>query len=101
MPYRVKTHSLPHIGKAIPDRRSANERGYNYRWQQASRAFKAANPFCVDCLKKGFYNAGSAAEPNHVDHRIPHRGNQDLFWDQSNWQTLCERHHNEKTGRGE
>ena len=35
-----------------------------------------------------------------VDHIIPHRGDRKLFWDESNWQSLCERHHNEKTGRG-
>jgi len=25
-----------------------------------------------------------------VDHRVPHRGNQELFWDKNNWQSLCE-----------
>lgn len=29
-----------------------------------------------------------------VDHIVPHKGDQQLFWDQSNWQPLCERHHN-------
>ena len=32
-----------------------------------------------------------------VDHIIPHRGDQKLFWDRSNWQPLCEHHHNVKT----
>jgi 5-methylcytosine-specific restriction endonuclease McrA len=42
---------------------------------------------------------------NVVDHRIPHRGDQALFWDRSNWQSLCAPHHNstkqrlEKSGR--
>lgn len=32
-----------------------------------------------------------------VDHIVPHRGDQKLFWDRSNWQPLCEHHHNVKT----
>lgn len=32
-----------------------------------------------------------------VDHIIPHRGDQKLFWDRGNWQPLCEHHHNVKT----
>ncbi len=35
-----------------------------------------------------------------VDHIIPHRGDQKLFWDENNWQGLCEHHHNTKTGSG-
>ena len=31
---------------------------------------------------------------------IPHRGDMKLFWDESNWQPLCESCHNQKTGRG-
>ena len=32
-----------------------------------------------------------------LDHIIPHRGDQKLFWDRSNLQPLCEHHHNVKT----
>ncbi len=28
-----------------------------------------------------------------VDHIQPHGGDQDLFWDESNWQSLCKTHH--------
>lgn len=31
------------------------------------------------------------------DHIVPHRGDQKLFWDRSNWKPLCEHHHNVKT----
>jgi 5-methylcytosine-specific restriction enzyme A len=24
-----------------------------------------------------------------VDHKIPHKGDYDLFWNQDNWQSLC------------
>nr|WP_246413968.1 HNH endonuclease [Martelella radicis] len=29
-----------------------------------------------------------------VDHKIPHRGDQRLFWDRTNWQPLCHHCHN-------
>jgi 5-methylcytosine-specific restriction protein A len=34
-----------------------------------------------------------------VDHKVPHRGDQDLFWDTSNWQSLCKPCHSAKTAR--
>ena len=40
---------------------------------------------------------GKITEAIVVDHIIPHRGDVKLFWDQSNWQPLCEHHHNVKT----
>lgn len=38
---------------------------------------------------------------NVVDHVIPHRGNTALFWDRSNWQSLCEHCHNAHKQRQE
>ena len=28
-----------------------------------------------------------------VDHIIPHRGDENLFWERDNWQSLCKLHH--------
>jgi 5-methylcytosine-specific restriction endonuclease McrA len=28
-----------------------------------------------------------------VDHVVPHRGDMTLFWDNRNWQSLCQTHH--------
>ena len=36
-----------------------------------------------------------------VDHIKPHRGDTELFWDESNWQSLCKQCHDRKTARGE
>jgi len=33
-----------------------------------------------------------------VDHIVPHRGSYELFWNQRNWQSLCKRCHDLKTG---
>lgn len=35
-----------------------------------------------------------------VDHRVPHRGDANLFFDRANLQAFCHRCHAAKTGRG-
>ncbi|HEY1600633.1 MAG TPA: hypothetical protein VGG64_13580 [Pirellulales bacterium] len=57
--------------------------------------FLALHPLCVLC-KQG----GRLEQATVVDHREPHRGNVELFWDVSNWDSLCAWHHNRKTGQG-
>ena len=64
--------------------RPAAKRGYNRRWQKARKSYLEAHPLCVQCAKKGKYVRATV-----VDHIIPHRGDQKLFWDQNNWQSLC------------
>lgn len=32
---------------------------------------------------------GRVTSATVVDHIVPHRGNNELFWDKSNWQALC------------
>lgn len=69
----------------MPERKeSAAKRGYDYRWQMARVAFLRAHPLCVFCQRAGRLTAASV-----VDHVVPHRGDQALFWDSSNWQPLC------------
>nr|WP_258536290.1 HNH endonuclease signature motif containing protein [Comamonas kerstersii] len=36
-----------------------------------------------------------------VDHIVPHRGDQSLFWRRSNWQSLCSTHHSKDKQRDE
>ena len=74
---------------------SAAERGYSADWRKARRRFLAVNPLCAACLKRGVLTPATV-----VDHILPHRGNPQLFWDESNWQPLCKRCHDKKTGSG-
>jgi len=74
------------------DRGSANSRGYNYKWQKARKIFLAEHPLCVECESNEKVTAA-----NVVDHIIAHKGDQVLFWDESNWQPLCATCHNIKT----
>ena len=74
------------------ERGSSSARGYNRQWQKARKRYLASHPFCVMCLKEGRMTKATV-----VDHIIPHRGDPDLFWDESNWQPLCKHHHDQKT----
>lgn len=80
-------------------RLNSNQRGYNARWKKARATYLKSHPLCVMCDKCGYVKAAFI-----VDHIIPHKGNQELFWDKSNWQSLCKHCHDsvkqriEKTG---
>jgi len=76
-------------------RENAAQRGYHSRWRAARIRYLRKHPLCVLCL-----NAGKASAATVVDHIIPHRGNQQLFWDMTNWQALCKSCHDQKTGSG-
>ena len=100
MPMRPPRHKpfTPSGGKRhVPatERGSAAQRGYGAQWQKARLLFLASNPLCVHCDREGRVTAA-----NVVDHVIPHRGNETLFWDEGNWQALCKTHHDRKTGGG-
>lgn len=73
--------------------RSAASRGYGSRWNKARKMYLAAHPLCEQCLKEGRYTKATV-----VDHIKPHRGDPKLFWDPDNWQALCKKCHDKKTG---
>jgi len=35
------------------------------------------------------FDEGRTTAAQQTDHVVPHRGNQRLFWDEANWQSLC------------
>ena len=75
-------------------RGSAHARGYTYRWHKASRAFLELRPLCADPY--GLH--GEIPAPAEVvDHVVPHRGDERLFWDRGNSQPLCRSCHSRKT----
>jgi 5-methylcytosine-specific restriction protein A len=68
-------------------RGSAAQRGYGSNWRQARKYYLMNHPVCVRCERVA----------NVVDHIVPHRGDNRLFWDRSNWQPLCDSCHSSKT----
>lgn len=76
-------------------RESPAARGYDARWQKARKLYLKVHPLCAECYKNGKLTPATV-----VDHVIPHRGDQTLFWDETNWQPLCKNCHDHKTGSG-
>lgn len=52
-------------------------------WRKASRAFLRGK-VCERCEERGRVRLADV-----TDHRRPHRGDLDLFWDRANWRPLC------------
>lgn len=106
----LRTCSKPHCPGRVQDgvcsvcgpRKRASEgnrpnfrdRGYSWEWTKASLNFRKQNPLCAKCLERDIVTAATC-----VDHIRPHKGNQDLFWDQSNWQSLCDSCHGAKSAK--
>ena len=76
-------------------RGGAVARGYDASWRKRRSLFLQRNPLCTKCMAQGVITPATV-----VDHIIPHRGNQQLFWDEENWQPLCKSCHDQKTGSG-
>ena len=99
MPIRTSILKLPSAGKQlVKERPTANQRGYNYKWSKARDSFlrEEGNQLCAcaECAERLI-----ALPANVVDHKIPHKGNNRLFWDRSNWQPMNQVCHNKKTAR--
>ena len=77
-------------------RRTARERGYSRRWERAAKNFRVRFPLCgmrpngqAPVMSRCF-EEGRVTAAQQVDHVVPHRGNEQLFWDEAgNWQSLC------------
>lgn len=54
------------------------------RWHKLKHQQLAAHPLCVFHLQ-----LGKMVKAEVVDHIIPWRGNEQLFWDSNNLQSLC------------
>lgn len=61
---------------------------YNRKWRRMSKAFKVRHPLCVYCLQVGKTTAVEG-RLGVVDHIVPHNGDLKLFWNELNWQSLC------------
>ena len=77
-------------------RGSSASRGYGADWRRARDRYlrTPGNQLCRACAARG-----RVTPATEVDHIRPHRGDRVLFWDESNWQPLCQRCHSAKTAR--
>lgn len=70
-----------------PTRYANRGRLYGRRWRRRREAFlaRAENALCRFCAADGKVEPATV-----VDHVRPHRGDERLFWDEANWQPLCQ-----------
>lgn len=66
---------------------------HSTRWTKVSRAWRAAHPLCAECQRNGILKAGEV-----TDHVIPFPVCKDFF-DEKNFQTLCQDCNNAKGQR--
>lgn len=89
---RCEPHERKREAEDRDRRGTSTQRGYDSRWTKARRTFLSSHPLCRRCEGDGTITAASV-----VDHIRPHKGDQALFWDTTNWQPLCAPCHNRKT----
>lgn len=70
-------------------RGSARDRGYDSRWDAASRGHRVHDPLCRYCALVGEVKAADL-----TDHLYPHRGDRVLFWNRTYWVSSCNDCHN-------
>jgi 5-methylcytosine-specific restriction enzyme A len=87
-------HEVEDRNRQEQGRLSAADRGYNARWNRESREWLMDHPWCVECARQGLQVVATV-----VDHAVPARVAPDRFYDRTNWQPLCKRHHDIKTAR--
>ena len=91
---RIATLNVSRVrieGSAKPENRDSL---YGRKWKKLSKLFLMANPLCLRCKRDGRVTMATI-----VHHVIPHRGDETLFWDRSNWQAMAKACHDRKTAR--
>ena len=81
---RCELHERQQRRAADRHRGSARARGYDWQWDKDSKAFLREHPLCYYCGLLGRITAARC-----VDHATPHRGDEQLLRDRSNWRSAC------------
>lgn len=66
---------------------SYNNLYHTSQWRKLRKDFLIEFPYCVKCGNKA----------NTVDHILDHKGNESLFWNKKNLQSMCSSCHSIKT----
>jgi len=85
-----------HAREVDRDRGTRHDRGYDARWVRRAATFRKRYPLCgmrpggQAPVHSGCYDEHRVTLAYQVDHVVPHKGDQGLFWDElNNWQSLC------------
>lgn len=75
-------------------RGSSTQRGYDSKWTAYAKRFRQHSPWCVMCQANGLIQLAEV-----VDHIKPAKHFPELFWDESNHQSLCIRCNTRKAAK--
>lgn len=68
-------------------------KGYSVEWEKYRWRFLHHNPRCYACGRD------KTSMSIHIDHIVAHKGNEELFWNETNYIPLCHSCHSIVTGR--
>lgn len=88
----LNTQRIP----TLAGRPNATPRQRGRAWMERRAAWLRQHPLCCYCEREGRLSPATV-----VDHIIPHRGDERLFWDRTNWQSLCASCHSSTKAREE
>lgn len=101
-------HCAQHRAQRDHIRGSRHQRGYTSRWARYSHRRLARLPLCgqrEDGARYGEHSVctqqGRLEPATCTDHIVPHHGDQGLFWQVANHQSLCTSCHSLKTAHEE
>lgn len=77
-------------------RGTRTDRGYDSRWWKYRALYLRQHPLCVLCAENGRTVAATV-----VDHIVPHKGDQRVFWDPKNHRALCKPCHDARVDEGD
>lgn len=97
---KMRLNYLPPKKKSQTGRKFENKMYHTAQWRKVRLRLFALNPLCVECLRENKTTIAVVA-----DHIIPvstginEVEQQRLMWDFKNLQGLCEKCHNQKSGK--
>jgi len=77
-------------------RGTSSARGYGAKWRAFRLSYLQRNSLCAICL-----DAGVLVPATVVDHVVAHKGNEALFWSESNLRPLCKACHDDRVDEGD
>jgi 5-methylcytosine-specific restriction protein A len=94
----ISSYCDTHKSSSDNRRESSSKRGYDYRWQQFRESYLRKHPLCIDCLN---LKEKKYTEATEVHHKEKLKVNKEKKFEEENLMPLCEKHHKERTARGE
>lgn len=89
--FRSSRRPAPEVARREADQRrgSARARGYTSAWDKAADSHRRRSPICIYCEMGAWGEPPRITAASLVDHLIPHRGDQAVFWNKADWISSC------------